>query len=58
MNVPRDLEIWGRTARCTSSRAWRSAEFPLSATSVMTSEGGLSAQCGGKTRIENRRGRI
>jgi hypothetical protein len=28
------------------------------ATSVMTSEGELSAQCGGKTRIENRRGRI
>jgi CubicO group peptidase (beta-lactamase class C family) len=28
MNLPRDLEIWGPTARRTSSRAWRSAEIP------------------------------
>jgi CubicO group peptidase (beta-lactamase class C family) len=28
MNLPRDLEIWGRTTRRTNTRAWRSAEIP------------------------------
>ena len=28
MNLPRDLEIWGGTARRTHSRAWRGAEIP------------------------------
>jgi CubicO group peptidase (beta-lactamase class C family) len=28
MNLPRDLEIWGRTVRRVNTRAWRSAEIP------------------------------
>jgi CubicO group peptidase (beta-lactamase class C family) len=28
MNLPHDLDIWGRTAHRTTTRAWRSAEIP------------------------------
>ena len=28
MNLPQDLDIWGRTTRRTTTRAWRSAEIP------------------------------